>query len=305
MNFLKYTVWMVFAVCFVACSSSSDEEPEASEKPENKQIPINLSIGCGVYAKTDPKARIMDTYFEVNDAIGLYVVSGSGLIASGNYVNNVRCMYTSSAAWKPDMDLYWKDESTASDFYAYYPYTSGVSNALTFDFQVKADQSDVKAYKQSDLAWGRTLGVKPTEAAVNIQLRHLISNLVIKVLPGNGFTQEKLDASEVSVKVDGLQTAVCVNLSDGLMVAAGQVVTHYPCFIDRQYKLLVVPQNTVEPAVVSVTVNGREFNLKQQLAMKSGHRYTIPVTVSKTSNGINVGIDGWIDDGLDYGGVAE
>ena len=46
MNFLKYTVWMVFAVCFVACSSSSDEEPEASEKPENKQIPINLSIGC-------------------------------------------------------------------------------------------------------------------------------------------------------------------------------------------------------------------------------------------------------------------
>ena len=39
--------------------------------------------------------------------------------------------------------------------------------------------------------------------------------------------------------------------------------------------------------------------------MKSGHRYTIPVTVSKTSNGINVGIDGWIDDGLDYGGVAE
>ena len=96
------------------------------------------------------------------------------------------------------------------------------------DFQIKVDQSAVENYKQSDFVWGRTMSVQPTEKAVSIQTRHLMSNLVIEILPGNGFTQEKLDAANVKVKVDGLQTAAQINLSDGTLTANGETATLYP-----------------------------------------------------------------------------
>lgn len=298
-----FFVPMTMATLFFACSSSPSDEPETP--PLSKQIPINLNIGCNLYEQQNISTRIMDTYFEPNDAIGLYVASGSGFASTGNYINNVRFLYTSSAIWQPDTELYWKDETTASDFYAYYPYSSEITDATALDFQIKVDQSAVENYKQSDFVWGRTMSVQPTEKAVSIQTRHLMSNLVIEILPGNGFTQEKLDAANVKVKVDGLQTAAQINLSDGALTANGETATLYPYYINRQYKLLTVPQTTSAPATITVTVDGSNFKLQKSLSTQSGHRYTLPITVNKTSNGINVNIDDWIDDGIDNGGVAE
>lgn len=303
MNKFMFFVPMTMATLFFACSSSPSDEPETP--PLSKQIPINLNIGCNLYEQRDISTRIMDTYFEPNDAIGLYVASGSGFASAGNYINNVRCLYTSSAIWQPDTELYWKDETTASDFYAYYPYSSEITDATALDFQIKVDQSAVENYKQSDFVWGRTMSVQPTEKAVSIQTRHLMSNLVIEILPGNGFTQEKLDAANVKVKVDGLQTAAQINLSDGALTANGETATLYPYYTNRQYKLLTVPQTTSAPATITVTVDGSNFKLQKSLSTQSGHRYTLPITVNKTSNGINVNIDDWIDDGIDNGGVAE
>lgn len=303
MNKFMFFVPMTMATLFFACSSSPSDEPETP--PLSKQIPINLNIGCNLYEQRDISTRIMDTYFEPNDAIGLYVASGSGFVSTGNYINNVRCLYTSSAIWQPDTELYWKDETTASDFYAYYPYSSEITDATALDFQIKVDQSAVENYKQSDFVWGRTMSVQPTEKAVSIQTRHLMSNLVIEILPGNGFTQEKLDAANVKVKVDGLQTAAQINLSDGALTANGETATLYPYYTNRQYKLLTVPQTTSAPATITVTVDGSNFKLQKSLSTQSGHRYTLPITVNKTSNGINVNIDDWIDDGIDNGGVAE
>lgn len=303
MNKFMFFVPMTMATLFFACSSSPSDEPETP--PLSKQIPINLNIGCNLYEQRDISTRIMDTYFEPNDAIGLYVASGSGFASTGNYINNVRYLYTSSAIWQPDTELYWKDETTASDFYAYYPYSSEITDATALDFQIKVDQSAVENYKQSDFVWGRTMSVQPTEKAVSIQTRHLMSNLVIEILPGNGFTQEKLDAANVKVKVDGLQTAAQINLSDGALTANGETATLYPYYTNRQYKLLTVPQTTSAPATITVTVDGSNFKLQKSLSTQSGHRYTLPITVNKTSNGINVNIDDWIDDGIDNGGVAE
>lgn len=307
MDNLKCFLFMAAAVCLSACSSSpSGSEPEPEPEPSvSQRIPINLNVGCGLYEQEKTGTRIADTYFEPEDAIGLYVASGIGMGASSNYVNNVRCVYTSSAAWKPDTELYWKDETTPSDFYAYYPYTAQLADATALAFQVKADQSSLVDYKRSDLVWGRTMGVQPTEEAVMIQTRHLMANLVVEVRPGNGFTQEKLDAAEVKVKVEGLQTAARVNLSDGSLAAEGEARVLSACYIDQKYKLLVVPQTTVGAVTVVVVIDGSEFKLQKTLSLQGGHRYTLPMTVNKTSNGINVSIDDWIDDGIDNGGVAE
>ena len=66
-----------------------------------------------------------------------------------------------------------------------------------------------------------------------------------------------------------------------------------------------MPQTISADNLITVNVDGRDFNLKKDITFTGGKRHSIPVTVSKTSNGINVGIGAWEDDEIDNGGTAE
>ena len=60
--------------------------------------------------------------------------------------------------------------------------------------------------------------------------------------------------------------------------------------------------------IITVNVDGRDFNLpksSQFSAFEAGKEHKFTVTLSKTSNGVNVNINKWEDDGIDYGGTAE
>ncbi|MBQ5704324.1 MAG: fimbrillin family protein, partial [Alistipes sp.] len=88
--------------------------------PTIEQIPINISVG--------QQTRANDDAFENGDEVGIYVVNYSGetagtLAASGNQVDNAQFTYDGSK-WSPENSIYWKDSSTAADFYAYYPYSA-------------------------------------------------------------------------------------------------------------------------------------------------------------------------------------
>lgn len=286
---------------FSACSSGEEEQATNQENPD-KIIPITLNCGIG-------NARATDYGYEAKDEIGLYVVNYNGsspgnLQNSGNHVDNMR--FTYNGAWTPDKEIYWQDDYTKADFYCYFPYGKP-ANVEAYPFAVKEDQSTESAYKASEFLYGKAEGVSPTEQAVNIMTYHLFSCALINVYPGNGFTEESLSASEVSVKINGVRTEASINLKNGTVTATGTARSVVPLKTGEAlaYKALLVPQTVSADNFVTVTVDGREFNLKREATFNSGKRYTISVTVSKTSNGINVGIGDWEEDDTDYGGVAE
>ena len=74
---------------------------------------------------------------------------------------------------------------------------------------------------------------------------------------------------------------------------------------DGLYRALIVPQTISETDLLVVNVNGKDYTLKKGHTFEKNKRYTFTVKVNKTSNGINVNIGQWDDDGVDYGGVAE
>ena len=78
-----------------------------------------------------------------------------------------------------------------------------------------------------------------------------------------------------------------------------------PLFSDNTYKALIVPQTVGEGNLISVTVDGREFNLKKEFTFVKSKSHKFTVTLSKTSSGVNVNINPWTDDGIDNGGTAE
>ena len=288
-----------------ACSSGGSSDPLPSPGQETRKLPININ--------TSVDTRVIDNSFEKGDNIGLFVVNynadGSAvtLKTTGNHVDNMK--YTYNGTWTPASPTYWKDNKTHADFYLYYPYTTSIGDVNAMPWSINADQSTIEKYKSADLLIGKTTNVAPTESAVKIDAKHVMSQMVVTLKPGNGFTSESLDKAKISVKINRLKTQATANLVTGELTAKGDDTDLTPLKEEgNNYKALIIPQAVGEGVLITVNVDGKDYQLQKAsnfAAFKAGKKHKFTVTLSKTSNGVNVNITKWEDDGIDYGGTAE
>lgn len=217
--------------------------------------------------------------------------------------------FTYNGTWTAASPIYWKDNVTHADFYLYYPYTTSIGDVNAIPWSVNADQSTSEKYKAGDLLIGKTTDVTPTESDVGIAARHMMSQMVISLQPGNGFTNESLNKSKISVKINQLKIQAIANLATGEISAKGDAADLTPLKEEgNNYKALIIPQAVGEGILITVNVDGRDYNLQKAsnfTAFEAGKKHKFTVTLSKTSNGVNVNITKWEDDGIDYGGTAE
>lgn len=299
-----FLIGILSTYLFACCSSDSVNETVPPTPPTEK-LPINIS--------TSVSSRATDLAFEVGDKIGLYVVnhkadgSAAALQVSGNHVDNMQ--YTYNSTWTPATQTYWIDNSTHADFYLYYPYTSSITSIDAMPYSVKANQSQLSDYKAGDLMIGKTIDVAPTQLSVKIEAKHVMSQMTINLVAGNGFTDATLAAAKISVKVNKLKTKATANLATGAVTAIGDEADIIPYKVaNNSYKAIVVPQLVGEGNLITINVDGRDFNLPKTsnfTGFEAGKKHNFNVTLSKTSNGVNVNITKWEDDGNDYGGTAE
>ena len=107
------------------------------------------------------------------------------------------------------------------------------------------------------------------------------------------------------MKINGIKTQATVDLATKAVTPTGTATSITPLKENGSYKAIIVPQTVAQGNLVTVTVDGRDYNLQKAFTFESGKRHKFTVTLSKTSNGINVDIDDWEDDGTDNGGTAE
>lgn len=299
-----FLIGILSTYLFACCSSDSVNET-VSPTPPSEKLPINIS--------TSVSSRATDLAFEVGDKIGLYVVnhnadgSAAALKVSGNHVDNMQ--YTYNSSWTPATQTYWKDNTTHADFYLYYPYTSTITSIDAMPYSVKANQSQLSDYKAGDLMIGKTIDVAPKQSPVRIEAKHVMSLITINLVVGNGFTHATLAAAKVSVKVNKLKIKATANLATGALTAIGDDTDIIPFKVaNNSYKAIVVPQAVGEGNLITVNVDGRNFDLPKTTnfrGFEAGKKYSFNVTLSRDTSGVNVNITKWEDDGNDYGGTAE
>ena len=307
MKKMNVNLWgTIFGILLLsACSSGGGDVPEPTPTPPTppveKKIPINLN--CGV------SSRVTDTSYESGDKVGLYVVNYDGenagtLQVNGNHASNVAFSYDGSK-WTSSTSLYWKDDQTKADFYVYYPY-GNVTTVTEHPFSVKKDQSLSSSYQASEFLYGVSKNIAPVESAVNVTTYHLMSNAVVKLVAGEGFSEAELESDNVSVSINGLKIDSKINLRTGEVVATGEAHVITPLNIDGTYKALVVPQVVSAEDFITIEIDGQMYKMvKDDFTFVSGKRHSFTVTVSKKEGGINVNIADWEDDGIDNGGTAE
>ena len=273
--------------------------PSQPDKPSVEKLPISISTTI---------TRATETTFENGDQIGLFVVNRNAdgtadvLKPSGNYVDNM--LFTYNSTWTPATTIYWKDETTKADFYLYYPYRKTVSSVTAMLFDINANQSDVTAYKAADLLIGSTQNVAPTKSAVGIVAKHVMSQVEIVLKAGAGFTDASLAASKVAVSLNGLKTSATVDIASAAVTATGSATAVTPYKDGTVYHAIVVPQEVSQTNLITVNVDGRDYNLTKAFTFVSGKSHTFTVTLDKTSSGVNVTIGAWENDGTDNGGTA-
>ena len=272
---------------------SCTENPSSESYYTQEKWPINISTSI---------TRATDTAFENGDKVGIFIVNQpNALKASGNYVDNMA--FTYSGKWSSASPIYWKDETTKADFYCYYPYADNVSSIDAYPFSIKADQSTSANYKASDFLWGKTTGVSPTKEAVGITVSHLMSNIVIKLVAGAGYTES--DMKSASVTICGLKTNSIINLTTGAVSASGSATDITPIAESNSLRALVVPQSVVNSDIIKVKIGETIYTLNQSVEFKSGKQHTCTLTVEGKNQGVNIGINGWETDEVDFGGTVE
>ena len=302
----------VVNIFLLACSSGAengvDDEPTPPQ-PEKPTVRIPIDISTSI-------TRVTETAFESGDRIGLYVVnrnddgSQNDLKPSGNYVDNIRYTYSYNT-WTPDETVYWKDDKTCADFYLYYPYQAAHVNENPVVFKVEADQSNINSYKNSDVIIGSTLNVAPSQTTVYIASKHVMSQVIIDLKPGEGFTDASLAASDVKVTLNIPAVSANIDLATGkvepIMNYDGESLTMTPMTPYKDgnvYRVIVVPQEVAQTNLIKVNVGGSDFLFSKDFNFESGKSYTFNVTITKESSGLNATITGWDSDGVDYGGTA-
>ena len=278
---------------FAACVNNGNEQlwPE--------KVPIRISI---------EQTRANDTSFDEGDQIGLYVVNYENstpgtLLSSGNYVDNMRFIYT--GYWTPDEAIYWKDQTTKTDVYAYYPYNE-IENVSEYPFNVLTDQSNEANYFASDFLWGKRETVDPTHNVITIETEHIFSNALIYIAAGEGFSSSDIAAANIEVEIRNVKTEASIDITSGKATAVGEYQNITPWYTGECYRAMIVPQTFKEGSnLIYIKVNDYEYTYSTDIDFAANTQHKFTITVGKNSNGITVNIKEWQEDQVDHGGNAE
>lgn len=289
-------ILMAMAMITCCCKKNKPEQPPPEQEPDRIPIRIHTEI-------------VNEKGYENGDKIGVYVVNYTNDVAgklssTGNHLDNTKFTFNGTD-WKAESDVYWLDQTTPADFYCYYPYSADAKDASSLSFSVKEDQSTSGNLKASRLFYGRTEGAEPSDDPVDIMMNHALSTFIINLVPGSGYSEETLASEAISISVSGLKTKAKLNLATGDVTADGDPRIMTPYGENGCWKAIVVPQETKDNMTVTVTVASYEHTINPNVTFEQDRQHTCTLRIDRIGEGVNIIIDGWESDDMDFGGTLD
>ena len=253
------------------------------------------------------QTRAAGTSFEIGDKMGLYAVEYNGdevasLQVAGNFINNEALTYNGSA-WVGGRTLYWSDKPC--DFYGIYPYQEPAT-VSEYLFDLPTDQNSpetddaLSGYEAADLLWAKATKVSRGDGAVQLQFKHMMSRVVVKIERGEKYEGELPE--DITVHLYNTVTTAEVDFTHGSLqrYAHGEkeTITMKQLSGDT-FAAIVVPQNIERRTpLVEITMEGIAYLLNYSMSFRPGYQHTITVTLNSSpeQEKIEISIDGEVGD---------
>ena len=262
----------------------------------------------------DVQTKVSAGAFEETDQIGLYVTdyvnetTPMPLQVSGNRANNSQVIFD-GAVWTPEQTIYWG--TGKSDVYAYYPFVETVADVNSLYFELATDQAE-EGYELSDFLWAKAEGVRQADGTVNLEMKHLMSKLTVKIVAGEDYvgslpedaavhlhstvTNANVDLEKGAVVKDQYSGAKSIKMKNlGIRTFAGEKAV--------VYEAIVVPQ-MLENSVPLLEINSKSVSylLEDPFNFRPGVAYTYTATLNTSTTAIKVEIGCEIEDWNNVGG---
>lgn len=278
------------AICLTGCSN---EEVDTTDN--------NLMKFSVVHPSQQGSTRATATAFEANDRIGIFITEQDApLQVSGNYVNNAPLTYE-GGVWKPDRPIRWNDGTF--NIYAYYPYSTPSLSVDDAPFSVATDQSTVRSatapsgYEASDFLWAGSNKLTASGDAINLQFKHRMSKLLIRLVKGEDYEGEL--PNEAEVYIHNTVPSATIDLSVG-------VVTRNPHgkaqsikaqeMGGQKFTAILVPQRIVNrQPLIEVIMKGVSYLYESSFVFKQGVQHTVSLIVSKNPEQVKIEVGGEIE----------
>lgn len=253
------------------------------------------------------QTRAAGTSFEIGDKMGLYAVEYNGdevasLQVAGNFINNEALTYDGSA-WVGGRTLYWSDKPC--DFYGIYPYQEPAT-VSEYLFDLPTDQNSpetddaLSGYEAADLLWAKATKVSREDGVVQLQFKHMMSRVVVKIERGEKYEGELPE--DITVHLYNTVTTAEVDFTHGSLqrYAHGEkeTITMKQLSGDT-FAAIVVPQNIERRTpLVEITMEGIAYLLNYSMSFRPGYQHTITVTLNSSpeQEKIEISIDGEVGD---------
>ena len=295
---------LLMALAFTACQDNT-VEPE---------VPVHDNVMRFNLVGPSAQTKVSADAFEESDQIGLYVTdyvnesTPMPLQISGNRANNSLVTFD-GLVWTPDKTIYWGNGK--SDVYAYYPYFETVTDVNSQYFELATDQTG-EGYELSDFLWAKAEGVRQTDGAVNLEMKHLMSKLTVKIVAGEDYIGSLPE--DATVHLHSTVTNVNIDLENGAVVkdqySGAKSIKMKNLGIrtfDGEkavvYEAIVVPQ-MLENSVPLLEINSKSVSylLEDPFNFRPGVAYTYTATLNTSTTAIKVEIGCEIEDWNNTGG---
>ena len=263
---------------------------------------------------SNAQTRVQNDIFEAEDKIGVYVtdyINGSPapLQVSGNRANNEGVAYNGEK-WATERPIYWGEGK--SDVYAYYPYIDNVTDVDELPFSIATDQDVEGAYEASDLLWAKAEGVAESDGAVQLEMKHTMSRLMVRIMAGEDYKGSL--PKDATVHLHSTVTDVLFSFDSGSIVknpyaGAKSIKMHnlgIRTFTDGEavvYEAIVAPQMLLGTVpLLEINSKSVSYLLEDSFNFKPSTSYTYTAVLNSSTTSIKIDIGCEMDDWNNLGG---
>ena len=239
--------------------------------------------------------KATEVNFEDGDRIGLTVkVDG----AAEYYASNA-CFTYAGDLFSGDLEWY-ADIYTPAGFYAYYPYDEKGAPAL---YVQQEDQS--AGIAAADFMMAAKKGVLPSQNAVAMVFKHMMTKLVINIDNQSGAEVEKVEVLSGTLAVDlDYENMALLPASGAFPAVCPQTVT-YEAVAGKTWQMIMIPQTAPLELIVTLSSHTEIRQTLVSTTYKSGGQYTINARILPDNMIVSASgeIENWTDEGeVDFEG---
>lgn len=278
------TILSASAVMMIALASCKKDNP-VTPVPESKDLDIKVSASLYQFTKAT------DTAFEENDNIGLFILTPE------TYLDNAKFTVNNAGALVPAKAYKWYDNKDLEAALAgYYPYNENWKYGTEMTFTVNADQSTAALYTASDLMLAAAKS-KPTENAVALPFKHVLSKIIVTV-----DNQLEGDEEIADVYFSEIYGQVTLDPKDATTITSSGSKGTVKAFkgTGNTWSLIVAPQTEVSPKLIITTKSEKQYTyvLEESVNLNSGKYSTAEVVLNDESiyTSFTASIEDWVAD---------